>query len=378
MSNEASHQQHVRSQEETSVDERLGNLSGQDTHSADDARPDEEDASVWQLHGQTSQAEDANGDDLRGGDAQHHDEAGGYSEDFRQSQDLHHGDPELDVVEDTSEVEPKRSFALIGGVAAGSLLIAGMIGTVVYSKFMSHDEPTQAVIGSGPVRQAQRTVMDPPVRSSIPMEEPVEIKLRDSVPRAMPSLPELVDSEPRLAQRGADASSEPLRLASVPISADQKMEAIAEAVVSLRADVAQIKASIAEGQSSNTDIATKLDTVLAQTASLAQTKPGVAPAASRAPARAVTSSNATSVASNQAARQTPAKPPVDKKVSPIAGLWVKGTYPTTGGPTEIAWVMNSSDQLEQVVRVNSEIRGAKVIGFEGMRVRTNLGMINPR
>lgn len=66
------------------------------------------------------------------------------------------------------------------------------------------------------------------------------------------------------------------------------------------------------------------------------------------------------------------------KVGKLAGLWVKGAYPTTGGETQIAWVMNGDNKLEATVRVGSVVRGAKVTAFDGMKVLTTAGTIHPR
>ncbi|WMD23923.1 hypothetical protein RAS12_30285 (plasmid) [Achromobacter seleniivolatilans] len=66
------------------------------------------------------------------------------------------------------------------------------------------------------------------------------------------------------------------------------------------------------------------------------------------------------------------------KVGKLAGLWVKGAYPTTGGETQIAWVMTEDNKLEAAVRVGSVVRGAKVTAFDGMKVVTTAGTIHPR
>lgn len=68
----------------------------------------------------------------------------------------------------------------------------------------------------------------------------------------------------------------------------------------------------------------------------------------------------------------------EAKTGKLAGLWVKGAYPATGGDTQIAWVMNEHNQLEAAVRVGAVVRGARVTGFDGMKVITTAGTIRPR
>lgn len=74
----------------------------------------------------------------------------------------------------------------------------------------------------------------------------------------------------------------------------------------------------------------------------------------------------------------PARVAVPAKAGPLAGLWVKGSYPTSGGETQVAWVMNADGQMEAIVRIGSVVRGARVTGFDGMKVVTTAGVISPR
>lgn len=108
----------------------------------------------------------------------------------------------------------------------------------------------------------------------------------------------------------------------------------------------------------------------------AQSQPKAEPA-QKAKAGAAQSSSK-QAAGTRANSAPSARVAVPAKAGPLAGLWVKGSYPTSGGETQVAWVMNADGQMEAIVRIGSVVRGARVTGFDGMKVVTTAGAISPR
>lgn len=154
---------------------------------------------------------------------------------------------------------------------------------------------------------------------------------------------------------------------------ESSMDLVAANVLQLNSQVAMLQGRLAALEAGQQAIL-KGVTAIGEKATekpLAATASGKAPPARGGDASKAKPAAQASSANRVSGGSTP-------KVGKLAGLWVKGAYPTTGGETQIAWVMTEDNKLEAAVRVGSVVRGAKVTAFDGMKVVTTAGTIHPR
>ncbi|ADP20087.1 MULTISPECIES: hypothetical protein [Achromobacter] len=151
-----------------------------------------------------------------------------------------------------------------------------------------------------------------------------------------------------------------------------KVDLVAANVVELNKQMEILQGRLAAMEGGQAAILAKLSQVADKIPEKVQSNP----AAAKAPARVVEPKPARATAAAAGPKRTATSG--EAKSGKLAGLWVKGAYPTTGGDTQIAWVMNEQNQLEATVRVGAVVRGARVTGFDGMKVITTAGTIQPR
>jgi hypothetical protein len=164
----------------------------------------------------------------------------------------------------------------------------------------------------------------------------------------------------------------PARSSMGVLTVDEKIDSVARNLLSLNQRVESLQDQLSALERSQQIVAASVDklVVLMNEARAKEVAPSPAKRAAT-PAAAPSAQRAQQATGERRSKPTP-------KAAALAGLWVKGAYPTTGGPTTVAWVMNGENQLEATVRVGSVVRGARVTGFDGMKVITTAGVIQPR
>ncbi|AVG43850.1 MULTISPECIES: hypothetical protein [Achromobacter] len=171
-----------------------------------------------------------------------------------------------------------------------------------------------------------------------------------------------------------DASPNMQGYATPPSTRDLggRVDLVATNVVALNRQMEILQERLTAMEGGQTAILAKLS----QVADKIPEKTQPAPGAAKAPARAAEPKPARATAAAAGPKRVTSSG--EAKAGKLAGLWVKGAYPATGGDTQIAWVMNEQNQLEAAVRVGAVVRGARVTGFDGMKVITTAGTIRPR
>lgn len=336
-------------------------------------------------------------------------EAEHYSGPQGQEEDRDGGDadPHFDDEEDAAEKAKRRKrgdwiFRI------GSVAVVGIVGVVGYVLFLKPSAPSST---SAPVLNT-RTQLPTPVRPPVAAAAAVAAPSRDPsldhggaerpqvtalqrVPESTDRLREmeLDDGEFEEGHRYVDPAAdrrEPIAevppaglreaspsmqgIAATPSTRDlgSKVDLVATNVVELNKQMEVLQSRLSAMEASQSAILTKLNQVADKIPEKAQPVVAVAKAPARAAEPKKARAASESVDSKRAVSGGPAK------TGKLAGLWVKGAYPTTGGETQIAWVMNEHNQLEATVRVGAVVRGARVTGFDGMKVITTAGTIQPR
>lgn len=268
--------------------------------------------------------------------------------------------------DDSAARARKRRLRDIGLLAIGLVFTAGVVSAAIFMR----SRPLSTTSPRPPELAVVRTAPPPPEDSG--------------------TVQPLVAAKQRLAASGAAPERE-------PVSPDWTKPAAADAPSAFPPPPPAV-AVVQEAPSPNSEVQEKLDTLALALVSVSDQLMEVSQAQAatdekldkianlmtdlleKRPAKLAKRTSAHVAREGGSSKRKPVSAPAKttSKASTLAGLWVKGTYPTTGGPTTMAWVMNADNQLEKPVRVGSVIRGARVIGFDGMRVRTTAGMINPR
>lgn len=233
-------------------------------------------------------------------------------------------------------------------------------------------EPARASSPGGDVRVEGREPSDVVVAPGAPQSErsaPGRVSQQDGAQFGN-------DLEVEPLSTGPGLGSEPRPSAPLP-DIERKVDTIAVNLVQVNVEIVNLQQRLAAMESGQKEILDAVNRLGSQN----QDKKAASASSASAEKRVADARTAPRVAaSGPASKAAPAaqqRQPAGGG-SKLAGLWVKGTYPTTGAATEMAWVMNGDGQLEATVRVGSTVRGAKVTGFDGMKVLTTAGVIHPR
>lgn len=316
-------------------------------------------------------------------------------------------DSHIDDEEDAAE-KAKRRKRWDWIFRIGSVAVVGIVGVVGYVLILKPSAPSST---SAPPSDTSTQLLAP-VRPAVAPAAAIAAPARDSSldqggaerPRAasLPHSPERADRirevefddgeleaghryvDPAADRREPIAEVPPTALreaspsmqgvAAAPSSRDlgSKVDLVATNVVELNKQMEILQSRLSAMEGSQSAILAKLNQVADKMPEKAQPAAAVA----KAPARAPEPKKAR--AASETADSKRAVSGGSAKTGKLAGLWVKGAYPTTGGETQIAWVMNEQNQLEATVRVGAVVRGARVTGFDGMKVITTAGTIQPR
>ncbi|MFJ3463575.1 hypothetical protein [Achromobacter spanius] len=339
-------------------------------------------------------------------------EAEHYSGHHGQEEDRDGGDadPPFDDEEDAAE-KAKRRKRWDWIFRIGSVAVVGIVGVVGYVLILKPSAPSST---SAPVLNT-RTQLPTPVRPPVDPAAAVAAPTRDSSldhgvterPQvtALQHVPESTYRNDRMREMELDDGEfeegrhyvdpaadrrEPIAevppaglreaspgvpgIAATPSTRDlgSKVDLVATNVVELNRQMEVLQSRLSAMEGSQSAILSKLDQVADKIPAKAQPAAAVA----KAPARAAEPKKARAASESSDSKRAVSGGPA--KTGKLAGLWVKGAYPTTGGETQIAWVMNEHNQLEATVRVGAVVRGARVTGFDGMKVITTAGTIQPR
>lgn len=321
--------------------------------------------------------------------------------------DGHDADPHFDDEEDAAE-KAKRRKRWDWIFRIGSVAVVGIVGVVGYVLIL---KPSASSSSSAPPPETSTQLLAP-VRPAVAPAAAIAAPARDSSvdqrvaerPRATSSPQsfesadrirevELDDGEFEAGHRYVDPATdrrEPIAevppaglreaspsmqgIAATPSTRDlgSKVDLVATNVVELNKQMEVLQSRLSAMEGSQSAILAKLNQVADKIPEKAQPAAAVA----KAPARAAEPKKARAASESADSKRAVSGGPT--KTGKLAGLWVKGAYPTTGGETQIAWVMNEHNQLEATVRVGAVVRGARVTGFDGMKVITTAGTIQPR
>lgn len=339
-------------------------------------------------------------------EVEHHSEHLGPDEDG----DARDADSHLDEEEDAAE-KAKRRKRWDWIFRIGSVAFVGIVGVVGYVLILKPSAPSST---SAPVPDT-RSELPTPVRPAVAAAAAVAAPARDPSldqgvaerPRAssLQHTPENADRVDRIREMEFDdgefgaghhyvdpaadrrepisevppsglgeASPSMQGIAATPSTRDlgSKVDLVATNVVELNKQMEVLQSRLSAMEGSQSAILAKLNQVADKIPEKAQPAAAVA----KAPARAAEPKKARAASESADPKRAVSGGPA--KTGKLAGLWVKGAYPTTGGETQIAWVMNEHNQLEATVRVGAVVRGARVTGFDGMKVITTAGTIQPR
>lgn len=319
-------------------------------------------------------------------------------------------DPHFDDEEDAAE-KAKRRKRWDWIFRIGSVAVVGIVGVVGYVLILKPSAPSGT---SAPVADTS-TQLSTPVRPAVAPAAAVAAPARDPSldqggaerPQvtALQHVPESTDRVDRMREMELDGGEfeagqhyvdpaadrrEPIvevppaglreaspsmqGIAATPSTRDlgSKVDLVATNVVELNKQMEVLQSRLSAMEGSQSAILAKLNQVADKIPEKAQPAAAVA----KAPARAAEPKKARAASESADSKRAVSGGPA--KAGKLAGLWVKGAYPTTGGETQIAWVMNEHNQLEATVRVGAVVRGARVTGFDGMKVITTAGTIQPR